>query len=103
MAGYTVYFPSPANTSYGIFCSCFDKTEYKFKTVKEYFQYKKNNFKSKVLTLEEINKLFAKGFVIFPVNETKFTDVEIYKTYSFKPCFMRVKDFVQLKKELRTI
>ena len=100
MTKFLVFFPAEANVNYGVSYFGFERKEYKFNTIKEYFQYKGNNFNSDLLTLEEINKLIVDGFVIFPINATKFTEIETYSIYAFKPCFMKAKDFAQFKKEL---
>ena len=50
-----------------------------FKTSKEVFFCKKNEFISEEKSIEEIHKMIADGFAFFPINEgTKAKDIKNY-------------------------
>lgn len=72
------------------------------KTAKEVFFYEKNDFTPEEKSIEDIHKMIAEGFALFPVNEgTRASDIKNYIEMGFNVAFLRAGDFKKFKKDYK--
>lgn len=72
------------------------------KTAKEVFFYEKNDFTPEEKSIEDIHKMIAEGFALFPVNEgTSAGDIKNYIKMGFNVAFLRAGDFKKFKKDYK--
>ena len=72
------------------------------KTAKEVFFYEKNDFTPEEKSIEDIHKMIAEGFALFPVNEeTRASDIRNYIKMGFNVAFLRAGVFKKFKKDYK--
>ena len=72
------------------------------KTAKEVFFYEKNDFTPEEKSIEDIHKMIAEGFALFPINEgTRASDIKNYIKWGFNVAFLRAGDFKKFKKDYK--
>ena len=77
----------------------FFKTHYSFETTMEMYQRARVTFKTKDVTLDDIEKMIQDGYSVFPFSSN--ITIDLYKKHldlGLKVVFMRMKDFRELKK-----
>ena len=77
----------------------FFKTHYSFETTMEMYQSARVTFKTKEVTLDDIEKMVQDGYSVFPFSSN--ITLDLYKRHlelGLKVVFMRMKDFRELKK-----
>ena len=96
---YTVFFPKRSivfSASSAEACC-----ERELRTAKEVFFCGENEFTPEERSMEEIYRMIAVGFAIFPVDEgTRARDIKNYIEMGFKIAFLRAGDFKMLKERL---
>ena len=79
----------------------FFKTHYSFETTMEMYQNKRVTFKTKDVTLEDVEKMVQDGYSVFPFTSNITLDLlKRHLELGLKVIFMRMKDFRELKKKL---
>ena len=92
------------------FKNCFDdditteeffKTNYSFETTMWMYQRARVTFKTKEVTLNDIEKMVQDGYSVFPFSSNIALDLfKKHLALGLKVVFMRMKDFRELKKML---
>ena len=79
----------------------FFKTHYSFETTMEMYQSRRVTFKTKDVTLDDIEKMRQDGYSVFPFSSNITIDLlKRHLELGLKVVFMRMKDFRELKKML---
>ena len=79
----------------------FFKTNYSFETTMRMYQSARVTFKTKEVTLDDIEKMVQDGYSVFPFSSN--ITLDLFKKHlelGLKVVFMRMKDFRELKKML---
>lgn len=79
----------------------FFKTHYSFETTMEMYQSRRVTFKTKDVTIDDIEKMRQDGYSVFPFSSN--ITIDLFKRHlelGLKVVFMRMKDFRELKKML---
>lgn len=79
----------------------FFKTHYSFETTMEMYQSARVTFKTKDVTVDDIEKMVQDGYSVFPFSSN--ITIGLFKKHlelGLKVVFMRMKDFRELKKML---
>ena len=77
----------------------FFKTHYCWETIIEMYQSRRVTFKTKDVTIDDIEKMVQDGYSVFPFSSN--IKLDLYKKHlelGLKVVFMRMKDFRELKK-----
>lgn len=77
----------------------FFKTHYFFETTMEMYQSRRVTFKTKDVTVDDIQKMIQDGYSVFPFSSN--ITLDLFKKHlelGLKVVFMRMKDFRELKK-----
>ena len=97
----TIYYIDKFKNQFGddITIKEFFKTHYSFETTMEMYQSARVTFKTKDVTLDDIEKMVQDGYSVFPFSSN--ITIDLYKRHlelGLKVVFMRMKDFRELKK-----
>lgn len=79
----------------------FFKTHYSFETIMEMYQSRRVTFKTKDVTIDDIEKMRQDGYSVFPISSN--ITIDLFKRHlelGLKVVFMRMRDFRELKKML---
>ena len=79
----------------------FFKTHYSFETTMEMYKSSRVTFKTKDVTLDDVEKMIQDGYSVFPFSSN--ITLGLFKRHlelGLKVVFMRMKDFRELKKML---
>ena len=79
----------------------FFKTHYSYETTMEMYQSARVTFKTKDVTLDDVEKMVQDGYSVFPFSSNITLDLlKRHLELGLKVVFMRMKDFRELKKML---
>ena len=97
----TIYYIDKFKNQFGddITIKEFFKTHYSFETTMEMYQSARVTFKTKDVTVDDIEKMVQDGYSVFPFSSN--ITIDLYKRHldlGLKVVFMRMKDFRELKK-----